>query len=91
MNDENELEQWAERVQGMAAAFPYPPTPDTRGMVRQRLARRPSRRLAITPRLVWAVVAVTLLLALFCTGAFGCAPGTGGGTAHFPDWGHHYF
>ncbi|MBX3056108.1 MAG: hypothetical protein KF770_06500 [Anaerolineae bacterium] len=63
MNDENELERWAERVQGMAASFSYPPTPDNRAAVRQQMGARPSRP-AFTPRLVWAVAAVALLLAL---------------------------
>lgn len=64
MNDEKELAQWAERVQEMAASFPYPPTPDSRAAVQQRIGSRPLRRPTFTPRLVWVVVAVALLLAL---------------------------
>jgi len=64
MNDENELTQWAERVQGMATTFPYPPTPDSQVAVRQRLGARPSSRSTLMPRLGWVLVAVALLLAL---------------------------
>ncbi len=56
--------QWEERVQEMAAAFPYPPTPDNRAVVWQRIGARPSPRSIYTPRLVWVVIVVTLLLAL---------------------------
>ncbi len=64
MKEQNELEQWAERVQGLAASFPYPPTPDTRIVVRQRVGSRPSVYFTRSPRLAWVVILVALVLAL---------------------------
>ncbi|MBE7531852.1 MAG: hypothetical protein HND44_08315 [Chloroflexi bacterium] len=64
MNDEKELAHWAEWVQEMAASFPYPPTPDSRGGVRQPMGSRPSVHFARSPRLAWVVILVALVLAL---------------------------
>ncbi|MCL4263728.1 MAG: hypothetical protein KJ069_10955 [Anaerolineae bacterium] len=64
LNEQQEIEQWAERVQGLATSFPYPPTPDTRMVVGQRVGSRPSARLTHTSRLAWVVILVALALAL---------------------------
>lgn len=64
LHEQQEIEQWAELVQGMATSFPYPPTPDNRVAVRQRIGARPSQHRLITPRLAWVVVLVALVLAL---------------------------
>jgi hypothetical protein len=54
-----------ETLRATAQAFPYPPTPDLTGAVRRRLAQEPSpvRRLPVPHRVVWAALALAVLLA----------------------------
>ncbi|HKP51697.1 MAG TPA: hypothetical protein VJ183_03495 [Chloroflexia bacterium] len=67
MSDQRLLDPMDEHLRGIAASFPYPPTPDIAGAMRQRLARvntaqpatvRPRRRLA------WGLAALSVLLFL---------------------------
>jgi hypothetical protein len=58
MTDDYQLERFAERIQGLAAGFRYPPTPDIAARLQQRRAR-PARR----PRLAWAVAIVLVIAA----------------------------
>lgn len=60
---EQPFERWEVQLQRLASAFPYPPTPDLAGPVKQRLSP-PAResRLARSPRgLVWAALVVLLM------------------------------
>ncbi len=57
------MEHWEARVQHMAVEFPYPPTPDVAGTVRQRLRRTPVRPALLRRQLAWAVVIALVILA----------------------------
>jgi hypothetical protein len=61
---ESSFEPWEARVQELAASFPYPPTPDIAGAVRQRLSAKPEQRLLRSARQQWVWLAVTILLVL---------------------------
>jgi len=58
MTDDYQPERFAERIQGLAAGFRYPPTPDIATRLRQP-QRRPVRR----PRLAWAIAIVLAIAA----------------------------
>ena len=58
MTDVDQLERFAERIQGLAAGFRYPPTPDIAARLRPPRIR-PIRR----PRLAWAIAGAVVVLA----------------------------
>jgi len=58
MTDVDQLERFAERIQGLAAGFRYPPTPDIAARLRQPRARSVRR-----PRLAWAIAIVLVIAA----------------------------
>lgn len=64
--NESSLSTWEQRLRQTAESFPYPPTPNIAGAVRQRLARR-TRPPASPRRLNWAI-ALLLLLAVLVGG-----------------------
>lgn len=60
--DEKTLAQWQQRLQETAASYPYPPTPDIAGTVRQRLAARRARVISSRLRLAWAMALILLII-----------------------------
>lgn len=54
--------EWEIRIQALAAALPFPSTPDIAGAVRQKAAASPGRVWA--PRLVWAILLLLLAAGL---------------------------
>ena len=67
MNGPLPLDMGEETLRATAQAFPYPPTPDLAGAVRRRLTQEaalaPARRLPVPRRVVWAALALAVLLA----------------------------
>lgn len=53
---------WEQQVRETAVTFPYPPTPDIAGAVRQRLAARAPRTVRVRRRVAWAVALLVLIL-----------------------------
>ncbi|MEJ2747525.1 MAG: hypothetical protein P8183_06410 [Anaerolineae bacterium] len=60
--NEQFFEAWGQQVRETAVTFPYPPTPDIAGAVRQRLVARSSRTVKVRRRVAWAVVLLLLIL-----------------------------
>jgi hypothetical protein len=57
-------DRWEEEMQEAMKAFPYPPTPDLAGQVRQRLTVENQPKLRSNRRMSWAMAAVLTLIIL---------------------------
>ncbi|HEX6288560.1 MAG TPA: hypothetical protein VFZ66_05180 [Herpetosiphonaceae bacterium] len=60
---EQPVDRWAPQLEETARSFSYPPTPDIAGAVSRQLLARQARRPVERRRMVWALAALSLLIA----------------------------